>query len=187
MTKLLAIIIFIFALFSCHTSATKSKQNIQQKQYHIIKGKKFFNYDKIDYYHSNFDSKNSLELLDSEPNSLLDSIKVAVLFGETPESINDTSCINQLTKVGYTKQNINKEKFSKIDSIFIEKTTTTNDGTNCVYIYRDILIFKKQNKIIGIAKICFSCFGNRIVGAKANKINFGQDGDYDKLKSIIYQ
>ena len=78
-----------------------------------------------------------------------------------------------------------KKKFEEINKIFIEKKHYDISATACDYVFRDILIFKHKSKTIGIAKICFGCSGNQIVGTKANTEEFGMDGDYEKLKEIL--
>ena len=80
---------------------------------------------------------------------------------------------------------IDKSKFESIDKIFIEKSTLENIATACIHVYRDILIFKKEGKVIGTAKICFDCMSKQIKGTTANTENFGQDGDYEKLEKIL--
>ncbi len=55
----------------------------------------------------------------------------------------------------------------------------------CLPVFRDILIFKKRHKVIGIVKICFGCEKAVIVGSQANTIGFGQDGDFQKLKKLL--
>ena len=66
-----------------------------------------------------------------------------------------------------------------------EKSTLENIATACIHVYRDILIFKKEGKVIGTAKICFDCMSKQIKGTTANTENFGQDGDYEKLEKIL--
>lgn len=90
-----------------------------------------------------------------------------------------------MKKIGFQKKEINKSKFTQMNKIFVEKTF--NDGINyaCIPFFRDILIFKKQGKVIGIAKICFDCHQFRIIGPEANTDNFGMDDDYEKLGNIL--
>ena len=111
---------------------------------------------------------------------------MGIILGKIPKSITDTSFINNLETFGYTKSKIDEKKFNEIDEIFTEKKHSESYATACIYIYRDILIFKKKSKIIGIAKICFGCDANIIVGTKSNTEEFGMSGDYEKLSKILY-
>ena len=55
-----------------------------------------------------------------------------------------------------------------------------------VAFYRDILVFKKENKTVGVAKVCFGCSQSIITGTKLNTQEFGQSGDYGRLKKLLY-
>ena len=90
-----------------------------------------------------------------------------------------------MEKINFQKSEIDKSKFGEINKIFVEKTVNQIADYACIAVYRDILIFKKQNKTVGIAKICFECFKKQIIGTNANTENFGQDGDYEKLEKIL--
>lgn len=186
MQKLLLISTLIFILLSCKTS-TKNENEKSYTKEKVVFGKKFFEYDQIDHYYNNFDDRNFIELNDNQSKSELDSIKGGVLIGLLPRTIKDSSFIERLPKIDFIRNSISKEKFVKIDSIFIEKTVGESRAFACVHIYRDIFIFRKKNKVIGVAKVCFHCMGNEIIGTNANTENFGQDGDYEKLEKLVRQ
>lgn len=80
---------------------------------------------------------------------------------------------------------IDQSKFEQIDKIFREKIVFNKIETACIPWYNDILIFKKKGEIVGIAKINFDCGTNIIIGTNANTENFGQEGDYEKLKELL--
>ncbi|MDN5479000.1 MAG: hypothetical protein L0G39_18910 [Chryseobacterium sp.] len=125
--------------------------------------------------------------LDTIPNrSKEDQLKLDVITDKIPKNINDTDFIKSLEKIGFKKTVIISHKFKKINEIFVEKTVSENIEYACAPVYRDILIFKKKEKIIGMAKMCFDCHQKQITGTKANTENFGQDGDYEKLQQILY-
>ncbi len=167
--KMKNIILFIIIIqFSCNS-----------------KGEKYFEYDEIEYYKSEIEEGQIGELYDNQKKSKIDSLKMEVILGETPKSISDTTFINNLESLGYTKSKIEIEKFKSIDDIFMEKKHSELYATACIYVYRDILVFKKKSKVIGIAKICFGCDANVIVGTKSNTEEFGMSGDYEKLRKIL--
>ena len=149
------------------------------------KGKKFFDYDRIDHYQSDFDEKDIGKLSKMEGNSVEDLIKNGVLLGSTPKDISDTSFIDYLEKIGFKKEKLSNSKFKGIDSIFSEKHVDGIESAACIYVYRDILIFRKQGKVIGTAKICFGCGANEIQGTQASTASFGQGKDYDNLHRLI--
>lgn len=116
-------------------------------------GKKYFDYDAIIHYSNNYNGYKLQELNEIQPKSAVDSFKLNVIVGNTPKDISDLSFIEKLEEIGYTRKSIDKSRFKEIDKIFIEKPVEKHLATSCTPIYRDILLFKKQNKIIGTAKI----------------------------------
>ena len=186
-------IIFLITIliFSCNSKTEKKAENVEkQNNESVIKepkitGEKYFEYDEIEYYQSETEEDQIGELYDNQEKSKKDSLKMGIILGEIPKSINDTKFIDNLKSFGYTKSKIEENKFNKIDEVFTEKKHSEAYQTACIYIYRDILIFKKKSKIIGIAKICFGCDASVIVGTKSNTEEFGMSGDYEKLKEIL--
>ena len=149
------------------------------------KGEKYFEFDEIEYYKNDIEEDQIGELYDNQKKSTFDSLKMGVILGEIPNSISNTEFIQNLKSYGYTKSKIDSTKFNKIDEIFTEKNHSELYANACIYIYRDILVFKKKSKVVGIAKICFDCDANVIVGTKANTEEFGMSGDYEKLRKIL--
>ncbi|MEJ8844469.1 hypothetical protein WG954_18900 [Lacibacter sp. H375] len=184
--KIFAHIIILFSIFSaCVTSNEKPNHDATIKNTETKTAKEFFEYDQIDHYFIDFNDKDLLELIEKKPLSPLDSLKNITIIGEAPQNIKDTFFVDKLKKIGYTKRTLSKVKHSEVDNIFREKQVNEIIATSCVYIYRDILIFKRNNKNVGIAKICFDCMANKIVGTNANTESFGQNGDYEKLKQLL--
>ena len=178
------LIIIVITILSCNSkleTKDKANENLTEQKY----GKKFFDYDEIDHYSTNFDDEKIGELFDNKSKSEIDSIKMGVILDKIPNNISDLSFIQKLERIGYKKSIVDKSKFKYIDKIFVEKSVRENIATACIYVYRDILIFKKENKVIGTAKICFDCLASQINGTEANIENFGQDGDYGKLETIL--
>lgn len=172
--KHILILLFGLAILSCH-STTEQKSG----------SKKFFTYDEIHYYFNDYDETQLEELFGNQSRSALDSIKAEVIIGDIPHDITDLSFIEKLEAIGYKRRAIDKSRFAAIDDVFREKTVLESLATSCIYVYRDILIFKKKGKVVGTAKICFDCLANQIQGTTANTENFGQDGDYGKLERIL--
>lgn len=186
-------IIFILTiiLFSCNSKKGTKAENIEKQKVESyikepkITGEKYFEYDEIEYYQNEIEEDLIGELYDNQKKSVKDSLKMEVILGETPKSISDTKFIDNLKSFGYRKSKIESKKFAKINEIFTEKKHSESSETACIYIYRDILIFKRKSKIVGIAKICFGCDANVIVGTKSNTEGFGMSGDYEKLREIL--
>lgn len=150
-----------------------------------LEKKEYFDFDKIEHYHINIDDTEIFELNDNPLKSKLDSLKNEIISSDAPQDISDLHFIDKLEEMGFKKSLVNTSKFTSIRTIFTEKSTLFNETSRCEPIYRDILIFKKQNKVIGTAKLCFDCMKSDIKGTTANTDNFGQDGDFEKLEVIL--
>ncbi len=152
-----------------------------------VENKHFFNYDFIDYYFTEIDDEEANKL-GSKPmgqRSAMDSMKINVVFGLIPVNKVDTTFINKLELFGYKKDSISPEFFGEINEIFREKKVEKLLFNLCSRTFRDILIFKKKNKITGIAKLCFGCNSFYIIGTEYDTNNFGQNGDYQKLEKLL--
>jgi len=148
-------------------------------------GKLFFDYDAIDYYFNDINEHASHELYDNHNTSADDSIRTNVILGFTPTDMNDLAFIDKLETFGYSKSSINPSAFKEINDLFSERTPGDAMLSACIYIYRDILIFKKNGKVVGTAKICFACGDSQIKGTTAYTGMFGQNGDYERLAKIV--
>lgn len=177
-------IIFASTLIGCDSTPETLDNEYVPMERKVI-GKKFFAYDQIDYYCYPIVDTALANIYKNRSKSDNDSLKEGVIVGHIPKDISDQTFIDKLEKFGYEKKVIDSSKFKRIDSLFIEKTFVDEPLAACLYVFRDILIFKKQSKVVGVAKICFGCGGNEIIGTTANTSNFGQDGDYDVLEKIL--
>ena len=158
----------------------KVKENLIDK--YILKP--FFDFDELNHYKIEIDEN---ELLEREEDNLTKDEKLQndLIIMDKPDNISDTSFIRQLEKIGFNKNIVSEAKFEKINNIFSVKQPKESVAYSCIAVFRDILVFKKNNKIVSIAKICFSCDQNRILGTEKETINFGQEGDYGKLWKIL--
>lgn len=148
-------------------------------------GKKFFDYDQVDYYFINSGHNTIAKLFRNEYNSASDTLMAQVIAGGIPKSITDLSFIEMLEPSGYQNKKLNPSLFAALDAIFSEKKLDEYEIAGCAPLYRDILIFRKGNKVTGIAKICFECGGYQIEGAKVDPDCFGQSGEYEKLELLL--
>ena len=186
MRQTLLLLFIALAICNCNSpTETKIESGSDSLITKQVVGKKFFEYDEIDYYFSDLYKSKLEELYDNPPKTEIDSFKLGVVLGGIPKDISDLSFIRILDKIGFKKSYLDKATFVEIDSFFVEKQVKEILVSKCIYVYRDILIFKKNNKVIGTAKICFGCRGHEITGTTANTNNFGQDGDYSKLEKLL--
>ena len=148
-------------------------------------GEFYFDFDNVEHYSIEIDENELFELEEKKYLSESEKLQIELVINDFPESISDTLFINKLEKSGFTKTLIEKSKNEDLNNLFREKSHKESLYAACIAAYRDILIFRKNGKVIGIAKICFSCSQNRIIGTDANTFEFGQSGDYGKLAKIL--
>lgn len=187
--KLLYFIGFLL-IIACHAPGNKNRLNSDEVNNFITEnleaksGKAFFDFDAVDYYHSDMDENTAANLI-SQQKTAIDSIQYNLIIDETSEDISNAYFINNLEKAGFKKIKIESADFKNLNQLFSEKSE--RDGLNfaCIPIFRDILVFKKNDKVTGVAKICFGCNDYKIIGTDANTSNFGQGKDYEILSLIL--
>lgn len=79
-----------------------------------------------------------------------------ILSGEAIQNISDTLIIDRFTEFGFVKSIVEKSDYIKLNQV-LTSTENTKDYSKCLPVYRDFLILKKNNKTVGIFKICFEC------------------------------
>lgn len=180
MNKLI-LIIFSGIIFSCSNQSTST----QTAEENFIP-KSFFDFTEVDHYSINISENEiwSLEEIDSGQTNYLFNEILTNLY---PENIKDTAFIQDLESFGYTKSKISNAKHVELDSLFSEKKHEEFYQYMCLPEFRDLLIFKDSVRIVGIAKICFSCDESHILGANANTEKFGMSGDYRRLWNLLYE
>ena len=145
----------------------------------------YFDFDQIDHYSIEVDENKLLDRYDALDLSEEESLLLAVIIRDTPTSLSDTAFLADLESAGFQKKILKGSKLEEINEIFRKKLHKEVSAMACIAVYRDVLVFRKKEKIVGIAKICFSCKQNQIHGTEIETWDFGQSGDYDKLESIL--
>ncbi len=146
---------------------------------------KFFDYDAIAYYATDNDGRELRDPVPDKSVSLLDSLKGGVLLGDIPGNIADTFFVGKLEQIAYKRRRISPSMFSAVDKIFTVKKESPVETTTCIHVYRDILVFRKNGWITGIAKICLGCNAYQIRGAQTSTAGFGSANDYEQLEQLF--
>ncbi len=144
----------------------------------------YFAYDEVKYHYIDIGQDSVMQLQDSKKSNI-DIKKWKLLTQRVPNKISDTSILENIDQTGYFTQAIPIAKFEQLDQIFCERKHNNSFATTCIATYRDILVFKKNNRIVGTVKICFECGQNVIMGTQQNTDEFGQSGDYTKLFNLL--
>jgi len=168
--KYIITLILFFSICSCNHPKNNGISN------------SFFDFDDIEHYHVKEESEMKWQMRNLKAK---DEKKFHKLFMfHYPDTTTDKNFYSLVNKF-YSKKELHKEKFPEINEIYTEKYHGQYDIAGCAPFYRDILIFKKDKKIIGISKICFQCNLNMTVGTKRNVERLGHNGDYEKLAKIL--
>ncbi len=181
MKKYIFIIIGVIT-FSCNNSE-KSK-NTNEK---VVKKdlRPFFDSDKIDHYSLNFSEDDFTKILMKDNNTKKEEEFFKIYVSTFPDTIPQENFEKILLSHNYKKSNLSIKQQKGIENVFSEKDSLQTTFASCAAEYRDVFIFKKKEKTVGIAKICFKCGRTQIIGSKLDVSGFGLWSEFVKLKSII--
>ncbi|SHJ02854.1 hypothetical protein [Flavobacterium terrae] len=191
MKVILSLIFVVLFILGCTSNKEVKTENIETfsepKNIVTYVGKNYFNFDNVELFNIDIDEEKVFDLWSKKERTRDEEIFIEIIGNhDIPKSISDISFLTKIKNLGYKKTTINDSKNEELKNIFRFKKNSIIDSFACPAIYRDILVFKLKEKIVGIAKICFSCRHHYIVGTKLNTEQFGQGGDYEKLYEILY-
>ncbi|MDB5221449.1 MAG: hypothetical protein JWN83_116 [Chitinophagaceae bacterium] len=148
--------------------------------------KPYFQFDTVEHYFLNIDESDLWSIYDKKNKTKKERALLELLIVNTPLNLSNPNLLENFNQLGFVKKQIQASKFEQLNQIFCERKHKDVLVTSCIAIYRDILIFKRNNQIIGSAKICFDCDESIITGTKQNTEEFGQSGDYGKLYKLLH-
>jgi hypothetical protein len=169
---------------NCKNSETKIVNTTEIKSNNL----NFFDFDKVEHYYKDIEAgeilveMQRLENIDkkSEEHNYLNLIGY-----NYPKDVNDKEFISNLVKYKFSKIQIDNNIHKDINKLFSTSKCEGGYPLACAPVYRDILVFYKQDKIIGIAKICFECGQSYILGSSNDVSYFGSCGEYGVLYEIL--
>jgi hypothetical protein len=145
----------------------------------------FLDFDEVDHYSMD------KQYFDNFHNRLLQKEDVGyeeTIYSDFPKVLNDSVFLTLINSNKFRKKIISEANIEKLkNTIFVKNTSFFREAYACAPIYRDILILKNKNKIVGIAKICMECKKYYFVGNQKNieTEDFGQNGEFDEIKEIF--
>ncbi|MBS7254978.1 hypothetical protein [Flavobacterium branchiicola] len=176
--------IFVFTaiiILSCNNS---KKLDVNNEKVAKKELRPFFDSDEIDHYYVNYTLESIINFEEKSRKSKKHQEFEGLFMGYFPDSIpKDFEEI--LLSHNYKKSDLTIKQQKEIENIFSVQDSLQMDGYACVAEYRDIFIFKKKEKTIGIAKICFKCGRFQIIGSKIDTQYFGLWTELDKLHNIV--
>ena len=172
MIKRYSIVLLLFLIFSC-----KSKEE-----------KMFFDFDSVEYYSLNKSKEE--EMGENNSKSIDNGIFDKIFFDDYPEKVNNTVFYKTINSDGFSKSELSQKDVEYLRSdIFLEKPSLKilENVYACSPQYRDILVFKKNKEISGIAKICLSCRQFYLISSKKEiqTENFGTEEEYKSLEKLF--
>jgi len=111
--------------------------------------------------------------------------KRMVVYANTPIDLKDTAFIDELRGFGYRKKYVKPTKFKVLNELFCQREYPDLSVMRCSPTYCDILIFRKNDKVVGIAKLDFVGCQVHFVCAQAETKNFGRADELQELKKIL--
>lgn len=149
----------------------------------------YFDYNKVEHYYlEETHEKGLMKINKKEPKTEEEKSMLDLYFGKDELQFSDSiKILNSIHLINYTKHDISVEDIHRLKKIFRNRQISESYDYMCFREYRDILVFKYNNSISGIALICFKCKQNEIIGTNINTLDFGQKGNYEKLQKILYK
>lgn len=150
----------------------------------------FFSSCTKDYFFSDFDT---VEYYTLKNDSLIDydnkgdSIAIEILNNDYPSELNNKEFYKVVQQQKFLKKIIKNNDVAKLNEIFTPTYSIVFSENACIPNYRDILIFKKNSSVVGLAKICLECKQYHFVGSNQylNVDNFGNNENFEELNKIF--
>jgi len=180
------ILIFLLGILSCKENKSVQK-NIEKSDTENF-AKPYFEYNEIEYFHGKID--NSLEglskIYDKLDQKKIDSLEFKVLIGRVPENVADSGFVKKLNQIGFHKIPLSEIKQSELRKIFVEKNRVSEPKDALKPIFNDILIFKKNGRIVGYSKLSIKYLQSRIIGSKLSSEYFPTNSEHKEIEKILY-
>jgi hypothetical protein len=172
MIKRYSIVLLLFVIVSCQSKEEKM----------------FFDFDIVEYYSLNKDKE--AEVVENNRKGVKDSILNNILYDEFPAKLDNDVFYKTINSNGFSKFKLSSKDVEYLrNDVFVEKFSLKMVELNkaCAPEYRDILVFRKNNEISGIAKICLSCGQFYFISSKKEiqTEDFGTEQEYDSLEKLF--
>ena len=166
-------------IYNATEKLIKKKSNVKKEL------KKFYECDKIEHFYLNVSEEKVMKLLRNKNKTTNETILQKLLVSNFPESITEPNFESILLENKFIKTELNKIKKSEVENIFSQKDSLKTEFSSCIAYYRDVFVLKKDDSIIGIAKVCFGCGISQFKGTKVDTEGFGLYTELEKLEKII--
>ena len=148
--------------------------------------KPYFIYDNVEHYYIDISEGDELQLENKKKKTGSEKKLLDLLIQDSPYTLADTPVLKNIVEIGFIRKDLPTGKLQKIKDLFCERKIIEVLSLTCDAVYRDILIFKQQNNIVGTAKICFKCNQIVIAGTSGETEDFGQSGEFTELYNLLH-
>ncbi|TCC93384.1 hypothetical protein EZ428_01020 [Pedobacter frigiditerrae] len=176
MTKY-SLLFIVVIFFGCQLKETKT---VEHGNASLV-----FDFDEVVHYQTDITDSQLRDLFQKEEKKLEVKQFEDILTSEGPEKISDKNFIVDINLNYPLKTKIENRYFNLIKDFYTVRPHREVEVNACAPIYRDILIFKKKGKILGVSKICFQCGIQQTIGSLKNTENLAQNGDWNELKRAL--
>ena len=147
--------------------------------------------DQIDYYRLAVSDKELVAIFNNENMSSKERRLAEIMHHDAPTTLADSAFVADMDNAPYyVKFKLDKDLHDKILQSFVSHETFFSANfvattKLCAPTYRDILIFRKESKITGFAKLCFAC--SQIHTAGMYPKDEEVEVDYEGLRKLLSQ
>lgn len=187
--KKIFILLIVFAITSCKKQQSvdeEPRDYTQEVNAIITQDKPFFDFDEIVHYEFPLSETEFLKLMQTK-NKTEKEKQLSLFFSDecpkTQQEIDSFCKVIELFKEN--KEVIAPNYTTEMRQLFSEKKCNDILRASCAPIYRDIFIFRKKEKNVGIIKLCFDCSLSIASNDKAIIDCFGMNGEFVKLRKIL--
>ena len=172
MIKTYSIVLLLLIILSCKSTEENA----------------FFDFDSVKYYSLNKNKEK--ELIENNRKGIKDSILNNILYSEFPDKLDNGVFYKTINFNGFSKFELSQKDVEYLrNDVFVKKVSLMmfESVKACAPEYRDILIFKKNDKISGLAKICISCGQFYFISSKKEiqTEDFGTEQEYESLAKLF--
>jgi len=142
---------------------------------------KHFQFDHVEHYRINF-SDEKIRELNNKTNKTAEERRLDSILNESYFYEISKDFLNSLDKSYWIKRDVSKNKLSELEQIYYDGFNFAR--SKCIPVYRDILVFKQADSILGVSKICFECELQQTIDHYGDQKKF-DNNDFEKLKQIL--
>jgi hypothetical protein len=145
----------------------------------------FFVFDQVDHYHTAITDAEVKTLYEKPGKKRTDLAMLQIVGGNVPVSGADTVFIRNMDVLGFTEKTLNKSENEKLSVIFSKHDATSPAATPAQPVYRDVLIFRRGGRVVGMAKLDMAAQKSHIIGSRYNTLDFGRAGEFAQLRPLL--